>query len=71
MRRYVIPASQLLNFDTLLGYTRKLASWTFSSLPFTPYRWEFDVFHHIAGRRLSSFHPFKNHTNILSSVPQK
>jgi hypothetical protein len=33
MRRYVIPALQHLNFDTLLGYTRKLASWTLSSLP--------------------------------------
>jgi hypothetical protein len=38
---------------------------------FTPYRWESDAFYHIAGRRLSSFHPFKNHTNISSSVPQK
>lgn len=33
MRRYVIPASLLLNFDTPLGYTRNLASWTLFSSP--------------------------------------
>ena len=72
MRRYVIPASQLLNFDTLLGYIRE--SWPHGLslfFTFTPYRWESDAFYHTVGRRPSSFHPFKNHTNISSSVPQK
>ncbi len=70
MRRYVIPVSQLLNFETLLGSTRNLASWSLF-FSFAPYRWESDTFYHIIGRRLSSFHPFKIHTNISSSVPQK